>query len=110
MLPNILFFGCQDLVTILVTDALTVAFLLSAGVADVAPPGNSAAEKPGSVLNPPSIQGGTHSTKMVNKCRVTENKLYEQSGSLNIHSRLLKGCVSSSAVSTAATVTPRSYL
>lgn len=61
MLSNILFFGCQDLVTILVTDALTVAFLLSAGVAGVAPPGNSAAEKPCSVLNPLLFEGGgTH--------------------------------------------------
>lgn len=110
MLSNILFFGRQDLVTILVTDALTVAFLLSAGVAGVAPPSNSAAENPGSVLNPRLFRGRTHSVKMVNKCRVTENKLYEQSGSLKIHSRWLKGCVSSFAVSTVATVTPQSYL
>lgn len=46
-------------------------------------------------FEPPSIQGVTRSAKMVNKCRVTENKLYEQSGSLKIHSRWLKGCVSS---------------
>lgn len=59
MLSNILFFGCQDLVTILVTNTLTVAFLLSAGVAGVAPPGNSAAEKHGSVLNPRLFEGDT---------------------------------------------------
>lgn len=77
--------------TTLVTDALTVAFLLSAGVAGAAPPGNSAAEKPSSVLHPLLFREGTHSTKMVNKCRVTENKLYEQSGSLKIQSQQLCG-------------------